>query len=107
VARASLAALEDEKLHERADALGREFLARLKSISSRHIRAVRGRGLLIGMELHPEAGGARRFCEALMADGVLCKETHVDVIRFAPPLVITAEQLAWVADRVADVMGRL
>jgi ornithine--oxo-acid transaminase len=64
--------------------MGKYFMSRLRTIQSRHIKEVRGKGLLIGVELYPEAGGARRFCEALAAAGLLCKETHDNVIRFAP-----------------------
>ena len=65
---------------------------------------VRGRGLLIGIELAPEAGGARRFCEALKERGVLCKETHVNVIRLAPPLIINREQLDQGLQQIEDVL---
>jgi len=68
---------------------------------------VRGRGLWIGLELHPEAGGARRFCEALMKKGLLCKETHATTIRFAPPLVITRADLEWACERVEQVFREL
>lgn len=104
VARESLRVLEEEQLASRAAELGEYLMARLRSIQSPHIREVRGKGLLIGLELHPEAGGARRFCVALMDEGVLCKETHEDVIRFAPPLVITREQIDWAIDRVEKVI---
>jgi ornithine--oxo-acid transaminase len=67
---------------------------------------VRGRGLLIGVELHPEAGGARRFCEALMDEGLLCKETHTHVIRFAPPLIITRDEIDWALERIERVLTR-
>ena len=66
---------------------------------------MRGRGLLIGVELKPGAGGARRFCEALQAKGILCKETHEHIIRFAPPLVITREEIDWALEHVADVLN--
>jgi ornithine--oxo-acid transaminase len=65
---------------------------------------VRGKGLLIGVELHPEAGGARRFCEALKDQGVLCKETHDNVIRFAPPLVIQKADIDWAMERIEPVL---
>ena len=107
VGRESLRVLEEERLAERAAKLGPHLMQRLRSISSPHVKEVRGKGLLVGMELHPEAGGARRVCEALMAEGVLCKETHDDVIRFAPPLVIEREQLDWAAERAATVLARL
>ena len=73
--------------------LGRYFRAQLREIGSPLVKEVRGKGLLIGVQLHPEAGGARGPCEQLMARGILCKETHEDVIRFAPPLIITREQI--------------
>ena len=88
VARAALRVIVNEKLAENAAVLGEYFQERLAEAPSPHVKEVRGRGLLIGVELKPEAGGARRFCEALQARGILCKETHQDVIRFAPPLVI-------------------
>jgi ornithine--oxo-acid transaminase len=66
---------------------------------------VRGRGLLIGVELRPEAGGARRFCEALQGAGILAKETHVDTIRFAPPLVITKDDVDWAMERIGPVLA--
>jgi ornithine--oxo-acid transaminase len=87
--------------------MGRHFMAKLKTIKSRHIKEVRGQGLLIGVELYPEAGGARRFCEALKDAGLLCKETHDNVIRFAPPLIITAKDLDGAFDRIRAVFARL
>ena len=107
IARESLRVLEEEGLCERSAELGAYLLQRLRTIQSRHIRDVRGLGLFIGMELYPEAKGARRFCEALMTRGLLCKETHDDVIRFAPPLVITREQLDWAVDQVSEVLTSL
>jgi len=68
---------------------------------------VRGKGLLIGLELHNHAGGARRFCEALQEEGLLCKETHDNVIRFAPPLVIEKEDLDWAFDKIKKVIETL
>jgi ornithine--oxo-acid transaminase len=65
---------------------------------------VRGRGLLIGVELHESAGGARRFCEALKEEGLLCKETHDNVIRFAPPLTITKDDIDWAFERIEKVL---
>lgn len=88
VGRAALRVLIEERLAERSAELGTYLLEQLAEIPSPHVREVRGRGLWIGVELHPAAGGARRFCEALRAEGILCKETHTHVIRIAPPLVI-------------------
>ncbi|MBZ0308153.1 MAG: aminotransferase class III-fold pyridoxal phosphate-dependent enzyme, partial [Anaerolineae bacterium] len=68
------------------------------------VKEVRGRGLLIGVELHESAGGARRFCEGLQDAGILCKETHKHIIRFAPPLVITKEDVDWAIDRIRPVL---
>jgi ornithine--oxo-acid transaminase len=101
---AALRVLRDENLAERSAELGEYLKGRLAAIDSAYVKEVRGRGLFIGMVLHKEAGGARRFCEALMDRGLLCKETHDDVIRFAPPLTITREQLDWAVDQVRDVL---
>jgi ornithine--oxo-acid transaminase len=79
-------------------------MGRLKRLESPHIKEVRGRGLLIGVELFPEAGGARRFCEALMKENLLCKETHDHVIRFAPPLVIQRADVDWAMERIEKVL---
>jgi ornithine--oxo-acid transaminase len=95
VARAALRVIRDEHLAERAAELGEYFTDQLAEIPSPHVKEVRGRGLLIGVELRPEAGGARRFCEELQRQGVLAKETHEHVIRFAPPLVVDQETLDW------------
>ena len=83
------------------------MLERIQAIHSPHIKEVRGKGLWIGVQLVPEAGGARRFCEALQQKGLLCKETHVDTIRFAPPLTISREDLDWALDRVKAVFEEL
>jgi ornithine--oxo-acid transaminase len=99
--------LVDENLAENAAAQGKRLMARLKRIESPYIHEVRGRGLLIGVEVTPEADGARRFCEALAERGVLCKETHGTVIRFAPPLVVTSEQIDWLADQVETVFAEI
>jgi ornithine--oxo-acid transaminase len=107
VAREALRVIRDEKLVQNSAVQGKYFIKKLKRIKSRHIREVRGQGLLIGIELTPEAGGARRFCEALKDDGLLCKETHENVIRFAPPLIITKADLDWAFDRIAGVFQRL
>ena len=106
VAREALRVIIEEDLPARAEQLGRYFLGRLSRIESEHIREVRGRGLLVGVELKPEAGGARRFCEMLLEKGLLCKETHQHVIRFAPPLVISQEELDWALERIEGVLSR-
>jgi len=104
VARVALKVLKEEKMVENAAAMGSYFLGRLSEIKSPHIREIRGKGLMIGMELHPEAGGARRFCESLKERGILCKETHENVIRFSPPLIIKQEEIDWALERIEDLM---
>ena len=107
VARESLKVLVEEKLIENSYTLGKYFVEKLREIPSRHVKEVRGKGLFIGVELKPEAKGARRFCEALMKKGILCKETHENVIRFAPPLVIKKEEIDWALERVGEVLTSL
>jgi len=107
VAREALKVLVEENLIENSARLGDYFIEKLRTIESRHIKEIRGRGLWIGLELTPEAGGARRFCEALEAKGLLCKETHVHTIRFAPPLCIKKEELDWAFERIAAVFEEL
>jgi ornithine--oxo-acid transaminase len=104
VAREALKVLIEEHLIERAAELGEYLMARLHEISSPHVKQIRGKGLWIGIVLKPEARGARRFCEALMQQGVLTKETHWNVIRLAPPLVITREEIDWALERLASVL---
>ncbi len=104
IGRSAIGVLRDEKLAERADELGNYFIEQLSEIPSKHVKEVRGRGLLIGVELHPAAGGARRFCEALKARGILAKETHDHVIRFAPPLVIDKETIDWALPKIREVL---
>ncbi len=106
VARAALKVLTDEGLIENADRMGAYFLSGLKQIRNPLIREVRGKGLLIAVEFFPEAGGARQYCEALQKKGVLCKETHDNIIRFAPPLVITSDDIDWALEQVEAVIGQ-
>jgi ornithine--oxo-acid transaminase len=101
IARTALRVLIDEKMVERSAELGAYFLSRLQSLRSDAIKEVRGKGLWIGIELH---GAARPYCEALMDEGILCKETHDHVIRFGPPLVVTREELDWAFERIAKVL---
>jgi ornithine--oxo-acid transaminase len=105
VARAAIGALKDEKMIENAAAMGEYFLEQLCEIPSPHVKEVRGKGLLIGVELKPEAGGARRFCEALAVRGILAKETHQHVIRFAPPLIIDKETIDWALVSIREVLN--
>ena len=107
VAREALRVITSEKLVANAAKMGPYFMKKLRTIKSRHIKEVRGQGLLIGVELYPEAGGARRFCEALKDAGLLCKETHDNVIRFAPPLIIQKKDLDWAFERIREVFGKL
>lgn len=103
---AALEVLEEEQLAERSSELGTYFLAELRKIAAPVVKEVRGRGLLIGMELHPKAGGARRYCELLQQEGILAKETHDNVIRFAPPLVIEKSDLDWALAIIEGVLKR-
>ena len=80
-------------------------MKRLSGMKSGYIKEVRGKGLLIAVELEEEAGGARHFCEKLMKKGLLCKETHDNVIRFAPPLVITKQEIDWALERIEYVLA--
>jgi ornithine--oxo-acid transaminase len=102
VARTALRVLEDEALADRAAELGGWLMDELRTLRSPVIREVRGRGLMVGLELTEPA---RPYCEALMERGVLCKETHDLVIRLAPPLVVTREELEWVLGHVRAVLG--
>ncbi|HSJ54921.1 MAG TPA: ornithine--oxo-acid transaminase [Anaerolineae bacterium] len=104
VAREALQVLLDEKLSERAAELGTYLMGRLSAIASPHVQQIRGKGLWVGIVLKPSAGGARRFCEALLKQGVLAKETHWNVIRLAPPLVITKEEIDWAVERLENVL---
>lgn len=102
VARVALRVLVDEELVERSAEMGEYFLEKLRTIKSPVIREVRGRGLWIGIELNTDA---RKYCEALKEEGVLCKETHGKIIRIAPPLVILREEIDWAVERIRKVLG--
>ncbi len=106
VAVAALEVLDEEHLADRATELGNYFMSKLREIEAPMVKEIRGRGLLIGVELRPEAGGARRYCEMLQEVGILAKETHDHVIRFAPPLIIEKETLDWAIEVIADVLKR-
>ncbi len=105
VARTALNVLMEEKMIENAASMGNYFQSRLMEIDNSIIKEVRGRGLLIGVELVAEAGGAREYCEKLKTKGLLCKETHDNIIRFAPPLIITKEDIDWAMERIQAVLG--
>lgn len=102
VSKASLQVIVDEKLVDRSLDLGKYFINGLKNIVHPHIKEVRGRGLFIGLEL---TRSARPYCEQLMEEGLLCKETHDTVIRFAPPLIITKDQIDWALEKIKTVFN--
>lgn len=104
VARAALKVLVEEGLVENSQKMGDYFQTQLNAIDSPYIKEVRGRGLMLAVELHPEAGGARAYCEALRARGILAKDTHVDTIRIAPPLIINQEQIDWSMEHFTQVL---
>jgi ornithine--oxo-acid transaminase len=103
IARTALKVLVEEGMVENAARMGDVFLEGLRKIRNPLIREVRGRGLLMAMELLPEAGGARQYCYKLRDKGLLCKETHDNTIRFAPPLIITRDEVNWALERIAAV----
>jgi len=105
VAMAAIDVLIDEKLAERSAELGDYFMAQLKAIKSDKIKLVRGKGLLIGVVLHESAGKARKYTTMLKEKGLLCKETHDWIIRFAPPLVIKKEEIDFAMERIREVLG--
>ncbi len=104
IARAALQIIVDERLPERANELGEWFMGELAKIDSPHVVDVRGKGLMIGVEVRRESGTARPFCEALMERGILAKETHEQVIRFAPPLVVERADLEWALTQIQEVL---
>jgi len=101
---AAIDVLIEEKLDERARTLGEYFMNQLREIKSDCVKEIRGKGLLIGVEIKREFGTARPFCEKLAQMGILCKETHEQVIRFAPPLVIEKEEIDWALERIERVL---
>ncbi|MCB2204945.1 ornithine--oxo-acid transaminase [bacterium] len=101
VAVRALEVIEDENLIKRSAELGAYFAEKLLAIGSEHVTEVRARGLWIGLVLDTKA---RPYCEALMDEGILCKETHENIIRFAPPLVITKEEIDWALERIEKVL---
>ena len=104
VAREALKVLKEEHLIENSEKLGEYFADQIAEMNSPHVKEVRGKGLLIGVELKPSAKGARRFCEALKGKNILAKETHENVIRFAPPLVIDKKTIDWALPRIREVL---
>jgi len=103
IARSALGVLKDEQLVEQSAELGAYFLSRLKTLRSPDLKEVRGKGLWIGIELHSPA---RPYCEALKEEGILCKETHDKVLRIAPPLTITREEIDWAFERIRGVIEK-
>jgi ornithine--oxo-acid transaminase len=99
---AALDVIVEENLAQKSLEMGEYFLGRLKELKNPVIKEVRGRGLLVGIELTEKA---RPYCERLKEEGLLCKETHENVIRFAPPLIITKEELDWALERIEKVLG--
>jgi ornithine--oxo-acid transaminase len=106
VAREALKVIVDEGMIENAADMGHYFQSRLREIKSPLIKEIRGKGLMIGVELYPEAGGARGFCERLKDRGLLSKETRTHTIRFMPPLIITKEEIDWAMERIEAVLSK-
>ena len=104
VAQTALDVLIEEGMIENSAKLGVYFRERLRAIPSPHVKEVRGKGLLVGVQLKPEAGGGRRFCEALQVRGVLAKTAHTHVIRFTPPLIVTKDDLDWALEIIGEVL---
>jgi ornithine--oxo-acid transaminase len=105
VASAALDVLVDEQLVEKTAELGVYFKAKLEGLKTDKVQEVRCIGLWAGVQLKPEAGGARKYCYALKDRGMLCKDTHVDTIRLAPPLVITKAQIDWAIEQLEAVLA--
>ena len=106
VARAALKVLTEDGLIDNAAKMGEYFMEGLRKIDNSKIKEVRGRGLLIGVEFNDDAGGARQYCEKLKEAGLLCKETHETIIRFAPPLVITKEDIDWALEKIVPILSQ-
>jgi ornithine--oxo-acid transaminase len=104
IARTALRVLVEEGMIANAERQGARFLSQLASIRSPAVREVRGRGLMLAVELKPEAGGARRYCERLRELGLLAKDTHEHTIRLAPPLVVKSEEIDWASDVFARAL---
>jgi ornithine--oxo-acid transaminase len=102
---ASLKVIVDEKLSERSHELGSWFMAQLRDLDSPHVEEVRGQGLMVGVVIKESSGTARPFCEALHARGILAKETHHQVIRFAPPLTISKQDLEFALEQAREVLS--
>ncbi|HEV2213286.1 MAG TPA: ornithine--oxo-acid transaminase [Gammaproteobacteria bacterium] len=103
----ALNVLVEEKLAERSAELGTYLLEKLAALKSPFIKSLRGKGLFVGIEIDPRKARARGVCERLMAEGLLSKETHETVVRLAPPLVVTREQLDWAVERIGHVLAEM
>jgi len=103
----ALNALIEDRLPERSAELGDYLIAQLQIIDSPLIRAIRGRGLFVGLEIEPSLGSARAVCEALMKRGLLSKETHETVVRLAPPLVIAKQDIDWALQQIREVLAEM
>jgi len=104
IARAAVSVLVEEEMIENAETMGERFMTGLKQVKNNRIKDIRGKGLMIAVEFFEDSGGARPYCEALKERGLLAKETHENTIRFAPPLVINAEQVDWAVERIEEVI---
>ncbi|MHB0950643.1 MAG: ornithine--oxo-acid transaminase [Allorhizobium sp.] len=107
IAREALKVLVDEGMIENSEKMGAYFIEGLRSIRSNLIKEVRGRGMMMAVELLPEAGGARKYCYALKERGLLAKDTHLNTIRLAPPLVITRDEVDWALEQIAATLTGL
>ncbi len=104
VARVAIDMIANDGLAERSKELGAYFRLKLEAVKAPAVKEIRGRGLLIGVEIKPDYPKARWFCEKFMSDGILCKDAHEDVIRFAPPLVIEKDEIDWAMERIAPAL---
>ncbi len=105
VARRVIEILKSNKYQQNARDMGEYLFGRLRAIKTDKVREIRGRGLWVGIEFHPQAGTARQYCEALLAEGMLCKDTHEQTMRLAPPLCITKDELDWALERLEKVLA--
>jgi len=104
VSRVAIDMVKNDGLDEQSKELGAHFKSKLRAVGAPAVKEIRGRGLLIGVQIKPEFPKARWFCEKFMAEGILCKDAHEDVIRFAPPLVIEKSDIEWAMERIAPVL---
>ena len=104
IARTAMKVLIEEGMIENSAVMGARFLDRLGAIANDRIKQVRGRGLMLAVELHPEAGGAKRYCKKLKELGVLAKDTHENTIRLSPPLIIQDDQVAFIVEQLETAL---